>query len=67
MIERIIFKLARGCQRLRKGEGEKGGVASTCTCALYAWLATRGKKEKEKGKEKQAERAHAWPCQGVSA
>lgn len=42
-------------------------MASTCTCALYAWLATREKEEEEMGKEKQAERAHAWPCQGVSA
>lgn len=41
MIERIIFKLARGCQRLKEVEG--GGGASTCTCALYAWLATRGR------------------------
>lgn len=43
-------------------------MASTCTCALYAWLATRGKEgEEEEKMEEQAERAHAWPCQGVSA
>lgn len=64
MIERIIFKLARGCQRLRKGEGRCGKYLYLCSLCLAS---NKGEEEKQMGKEKQAERAHAWPCQGVSA
>lgn len=57
------FQISAWLSEIERGEGVRWGkYLYLCSLCLAS-----NKGEREKEEEEQAERAHAWPCQGVSA